>query len=174
MFDNLALDDGFPYNINQKRLHYSEEKRLQDIEWKVNKYAKTKEDESRIRSEELAKIKEIKSQIPHPAKVFAHVPCIFWDIDVYWLHWDWSKSLIIPRMTNAYGPSLSEDSFDERVRTKYAKKSVEFLEDFYAIEDIEPILRKTGEIVNPLAYKILSKKYKLKNFISHNWCEVNQ
>ncbi len=171
MFDNLALDDGFPYNINQKRLHYSEEKRLQDIEWKVNKYAKTKEDESRIRSEESAKIKEIKSQVPHPAKVFANLAGIFWDTDVYWLHWEWSKNLIIPRMTRAYNFFPNESSFDEKVRLKCAEKKVEFMEEYYSIEDIESVLRNTGEFVDPLVYEVLSKKYHLKNFKSHNWCE---
>ncbi len=171
MFQSLGLDSGFPYNGNQKRLHYSEDRMLKDIKWKVKKHGKSKVEKREIYKRELLRLEEIKNQNPHPAKVFAPFPCCFWDTDVYWLHWEFNKSLIIPRMTMAYSISIDEDCLDEKVQRKYAQKNADFIEMYYSIKDIESTLRKTREVTDPLVYQLFAKKYNLKNFESYHWWE---
>ncbi|MCY3998721.1 MAG: hypothetical protein OXE55_05130 [Flavobacteriaceae bacterium] len=76
MFQSLGLGTGFPYNGNQKRLHYSEDRMLEDIKWKVKKHGKSKVEKRKIYKRELLRLEKIKNQNPHPAKVFGILMCI--------------------------------------------------------------------------------------------------
>ncbi len=172
MFETLKLDDGFPYNGNQKVLHYSEERKIEDLKYDIENSNKSDSDKKQMWKEGLDLIEEIKNQNPHPAKVFAPYPGCFWDTDVYWLHWELDKTFIISRLTSAYKIPMTEDSFDENIQMKYAEKNVKFLNQYYSTDEIISVLRKTKEATNPDVYQYLSDKYNLKNFKSHNWWEI--
>lgn len=142
---DFPICDSFPYNENQRILHVPEKKYLENIDDQV-RYADTSETGKReLKKVLLAKVQEIKDQNPHPAKVLAPFPHYFWDYDVYWMHWDWHKDLIIPRML---GIDL--------------EKEIEVLESVYSKEEIMEIMKHTREVVALNKFEFLSNRYGVK------------
>ena len=142
---DFPIYDSFPYNENQKYLHVPEKQYLENIEAKVRYSGKSEEGKKKYRNVLLVKVQKIKDQNPHPAKVLAPYPHYFWDCDVYWMHWNWHKDLIIPRML---GIDLD--------------KEIEVLESIYSKEKIVDTMRKTREHVSPDKFEFLSKRYGIK------------
>ena len=149
MCNTLIMDfpiyDSFPHNENQKLLHLSEKRYLENIEEVVRYSNKSPKEKKIYRDTLLAKVHEIKAQNPHPAKVLSPYPHYFWDCDVYWLHWDWDKDLIIPRML---GIDLD--------------KEIEILESIYTKEEIIDTMQKTCEVLIPGKFEFLSNRYGVK------------
>ena len=141
----FPIYDSFPYNENQKYLHVPEKQYLKNIEAKVHYSGKSENEKKKFRNFLLAKVQKIKNQYPHPAKVLAPFPHYFGDYDVYWMHWDWHKKLIIPRML---GIDLD--------------KEIEVLEGVYSKEEIVNTMRKTREHVNPDKFEFLSNRYEIE------------
>ncbi|MCY4216771.1 MAG: hypothetical protein OXC92_07315 [Flavobacteriaceae bacterium] len=52
---------------------------------------------------------------------------------------------------------------------KHAKMKIDFLKQYYTIDEIIAVFRTTKENANPSAYSYLLKVYNIKNFESNNW-----
>lgn len=147
VIDGVTINDSFPYNKNQETLHVSEKMVMKTIKSGVKDRAKNKEEEKKLLKEDLKKIEIIKNQDPHPAKVLGPFPYCFWDYDVYWMHWDWHKHLIIPRILK----------FD-------LDKAIEVLERFYTKEEIVNTVKSVGEVVSDRACEFLADRYGVERF----------
>lgn len=132
----------FPYNENQKMLHLTEDRYIANLEGIIKHFAHTKEDKEKLRKELFEEIEKIKKQDPHPAEVLADFQGCFWDRDLYWMHWDSDKHIIIPRMM-----------------VMEFEKSIEVLEKFYKREEILNVLKETRENIPEQTYKFISKRY---------------
>lgn len=140
----MKINKTFPYNENQRRLHLSEDKYLENIEDAVKYFAKTPKEKVELRKRLFTRMEVIKTQDPHPAEILAEFQGYFWDRDLYWMHWESSKGIIIARML------VTE-----------LEKTIEVLERFYEIEDILNVLKETGENIPDETYGFVSKRYNI-------------
>lgn len=135
----------FPYNGNQKRLHVPEKRYLEELEFKVRYSGFTGKKKKEFRDQLFAKVKEIKDQDPHPAKVLGYWPGFFWDYDLYWVHWKWHRQLIIPRMLQIY-----------------EEEHILLLEEYYTAEEIITTMKQTREFIFESTYPSLSRRYSVE------------
>lgn len=139
------INDKFPYNGNQAWLHVSEEDYLNNLKGNLIASGFTGRKKEDLRKKQLRKVREIKEQDPHPAKVLAYYPGFFWDYDLYWCHWKWDRKLIIPRMLQVY-----------------EEEHIQLLEKFYTKKEIIDIMRQTREFVPYDTYSKLGERYGVK------------
>lgn len=134
--------DAFPHNENQRRLHLTEDRYLQNIDSAVKYYAHTKKEKADLRKKLLRDMEEIKKQDPHPADILSNFQGYFWDTDLYWVHWDWDKDLIIARML-----------------VIKLEESMKVLEKFYKKEDILGVLKETREHMGDETFEFIGNYY---------------
>ena len=140
----MKLYDTFPYNENQQLLHLTEDRYIKNIDSVVTHFSDTQKEKKELRKKLLKEMEIVKKQDPHPAEILADFQGYFWDIDLYWIHWDWDKNLIIPRML-----------------VIKLEESIEVLEKFYKKEDILKELKETRENIPAETYKFISERYKI-------------
>ena len=138
----MKIYDSFPYNDNQRRLHLTEDRYLENLESCVKYNAHTKKDKAELRKKLLVDMEQIKKQDPHPAEILADFQGFFWDTDLYWCHWEWDKHLIIARML-----------------VVQLEKSIKVLEKFYTKEDILGVLKETRENMGDETFKFIGDYY---------------
>ena len=143
----IVLNKEFPYTKKQAFLHISELERIQRLKSSDIFKSKNKEEQETILKDTYHKIERLKAQSPHPAKVLAPYSYCFWDVDVYWWHWEWQKKDIVTRMM---GAPLNE--------------SFTLLEQFYPKKEIFEIIRDTNEYIGDVAYDFINNRYKNEYF----------
>lgn len=136
--------DSFPYNENQRQLHFTEDRYIENIDSSVKYFAKTKKEKDALRKKLLDRMEETKAQDPHPAEILADFPCCFWDTDLYWIHWDRNKNFIIPRMLEGI-----------------IEQSIVVLEKFYTKEEILNALTKTRENMSDETFEFIANRYNM-------------
>ena len=134
--------NSFPYNESQRRLHLTEDRYLQNINSIVKHFAHTKKEKEKLRKELFRRMNKIKKQNPHPAEILSDFQGCFWDRDLYWMHWDFDKHLIIPRML------VTE-----------LEESIKVLERFYKKETILEVLKETREHMGDDTFEFIGNYY---------------